>query len=90
MALDNQMFPSKTIFRSTKESIQCIDNLTNMNPTKVDSVAYQEIINQLLVGVAKEKEEENNLFYEGYKTSAELAKIDVQIRISNPTTNKGH
>eukprot|EP00957_Ditylum_brightwellii_P200338 15273700-Ditylum_brightwellii.AAC.1 len=60
-----------------------------MNPTRVDRVAYQELINNLLAGVAKEKVDENKSFYEPYNTTAALAKVDVKIRMSTPTTNKG-
>eukprot|EP00957_Ditylum_brightwellii_P037592 2843313-Ditylum_brightwellii.AAC.1 len=60
-----------------------------MNPMQVDRVAYQELINDLLAGVAQEKVDEKELFYEPYNTTAALAKVGVQIRMSTPTTNKG-
>eukprot|EP00957_Ditylum_brightwellii_P120456 9190561-Ditylum_brightwellii.AAC.1 len=55
-----------------------------MNPLRFDCTAYQELINDLFAGIAEEKLEENELFYELYDTTAELAKIDIQIRMSNP------
>eukprot|EP00957_Ditylum_brightwellii_P145893 11109926-Ditylum_brightwellii.AAC.1 len=58
----NQIFLTKTIFRRTKEFIQCLGHITNMNPTQVDRVAYQELINDLLAGVAQEKVDENEQF----------------------------
>eukprot|EP00957_Ditylum_brightwellii_P018746 1408706-Ditylum_brightwellii.AAC.1 len=60
-----------------------------MNPTQVDRVACQELINDLLAGVAQEKVNENEQFYKSYNTTATLAKIDAQIRMSTPTNNKG-
>eukprot|EP00957_Ditylum_brightwellii_P140590 10710647-Ditylum_brightwellii.AAC.1 len=60
-----------------------------MNPTQVDRVAYQELINDLLTGVVQEKVDEKEHFYEPHNTMAALAKVDFQIRMSTPTTNKG-
>eukprot|EP00957_Ditylum_brightwellii_P011025 835405-Ditylum_brightwellii.AAC.1 len=85
----NQIFLTKIIFCSTKEFVQCLGYIMNMNPTQVDRVAYQELINNLLTGVAQEKVNENKQFYEPYNTMAALAKVDVQIRMFTPTNNKG-
>eukprot|EP00957_Ditylum_brightwellii_P131244 10009803-Ditylum_brightwellii.AAC.1 len=60
-----------------------------MNPTQVYRVAYQELINNLLAGVAQEKVDENKHFYKPYNTTAALAKVDIQSRMTTPTTNKG-
>eukprot|EP00957_Ditylum_brightwellii_P056400 4275351-Ditylum_brightwellii.AAC.1 len=60
-----------------------------MNPTQVDRVSYQELINNLLAGVAQEKVDKNERFYEPYNATVALAKVDIQIRMSTLTNNKG-
>eukprot|EP00957_Ditylum_brightwellii_P094145 7167858-Ditylum_brightwellii.AAC.1 len=75
MAITKSDFLDNTMFRSTKESIQCLGHLTNMNPLHDDCAAYQELINGMLAGIAKKKLEENKLFHALYNTTAELAKL---------------
>eukprot|EP00957_Ditylum_brightwellii_P165704 12614949-Ditylum_brightwellii.AAC.1 len=52
-----------------------------MNPMQVDRVAYQELINDPLTGVAQEKVDENERFYEPYNTTAALAKSMLGYRL---------
>eukprot|EP00957_Ditylum_brightwellii_P142567 10861815-Ditylum_brightwellii.AAC.1 len=60
--LQNQINIAKIIFRNTKETVQCLGHLTNINLLRIDPAGCQELVNDLTIGAATEKSQNNANF----------------------------
>eukprot|EP00957_Ditylum_brightwellii_P199212 15186349-Ditylum_brightwellii.AAC.1 len=64
-------------FSSTKETVQCLGHL----------MRCQELINDLLIGVATEKAQSDDFSPQKLNTTVSHAKYDVQVRILLPANS---
>eukprot|EP00957_Ditylum_brightwellii_P135993 10370784-Ditylum_brightwellii.AAC.1 len=75
---------TKTIFKSSKGNVVCIDHLTNINPQRIDCTQYQDQINGLLDAITDKKHEKDPTFYEMHQTTSKYAKYHVHLRTGSP------
>eukprot|EP00957_Ditylum_brightwellii_P047976 3643856-Ditylum_brightwellii.AAC.1 len=68
---------NKSIF--AKETVQCLGHLTSINPLRIDHVGCQELINDLLIGVAMAKAQNDANLFEKFNTTASYANYDMQV-----------
>eukprot|EP00957_Ditylum_brightwellii_P206767 15349880-Ditylum_brightwellii.AAC.1 len=80
----NNIYLNMTIFENTKEAVTKIGHITEINPTRIYRVAYQEQLNEALAVVASEVDNEETTYFKGYGTSWELANFDVQLKPAKP------
>eukprot|EP00957_Ditylum_brightwellii_P191696 14593680-Ditylum_brightwellii.AAC.1 len=77
----------KNNFSSTKETVECLGHLTNINLFRMNHAGYQELINVLLIGAAMEKVQSNEKLFEKFNTTVMHMKYDVQVRIFLPANS---
>eukprot|EP00957_Ditylum_brightwellii_P170631 12988433-Ditylum_brightwellii.AAC.1 len=71
-------------FSSTKETVQCLGHLTNINPLRIDRRGCHELINDLLIGAATEKAQNDAKLFKKINMTASHAKFNVQVQMTLP------
>eukprot|EP00957_Ditylum_brightwellii_P179853 13701054-Ditylum_brightwellii.AAC.1 len=88
--IPNRYYMTKTIFKSSKDTIVQIGHLTNLNPFWIDHNQYQETINVLMEVVAIECIGKDQHFFELYNTTKDHAKYKIQLHPGHPVVHQNN
>eukprot|EP00957_Ditylum_brightwellii_P047024 3570368-Ditylum_brightwellii.AAC.1 len=82
----NTVYLNLSIVWSTKETVTKIGHITKINSTRIYHVVCQEQLNEALAVITSKIDKEDKVYFKNYRTSWELANVEVQLKPAKPST----